>query len=81
MRVRQYSTVHMGAQYVLWCHTTFMSSVATVMLVDMVAEAGGLELAVLAGGAVLGVLLGGVARLGCCVVGAHSLGSARLRLL
>jgi len=30
---------------------------------------------------VLGVLLGGVARLGCCVVGAHSLGSARLRLL
>jgi len=34
-----------------------MSSVATVMLVDMVGEAGGLELAVLAGGAVLGVLL------------------------
>jgi len=56
----------MGAQYVLWCHTTSMSSVATVMLVDMVAEAGGLELAVLAGGAVLGVLLGGVARLGWC---------------
>ena len=42
-----------------------MSSVATVMLVDMIEEAGGLELAVLAGGAVLGVLLGGVARLGC----------------
>jgi hypothetical protein len=36
-----------------------MSSVATAMLVDMVGEAGGLELAV------LGVLLGGVARLGC----------------
>ena len=43
-----------------------MSSVATVMLVDMVVEAGGLELAVLAGGTVLGVLLGGVARLGWC---------------
>jgi len=42
-----------------------MSSVATVMLVDMVGEAGGLELAVLVGGAVLGVLLGGVARLDC----------------
>jgi hypothetical protein len=42
-----------------------MSSVATTMLVDMVGEAGGLELAVLVGGAVLGVLLGGVARLGC----------------
>ena len=42
-----------------------MSSAATVMLVDMVGEAGGLELAVLAAGAVLGVLLGGVARLGC----------------
>jgi len=66
MRVRQYSTMHMGAQYVLWCHTTSMSSVATVMLVDMVAEAGGLELAVLAGRTVLGVLLGGVARLGWC---------------
>ena len=36
-----------------------MSSVVTAMLVDMVGEAGGLELAV------LGVLLGGVARLGC----------------
>ncbi len=36
-----------------------MSTVATVMLVDMVGEAGDLELAVLAGGAVLGVLLGG----------------------
>ena len=35
------------------------------MLVDMVGEAGGLELAVLIGGAVLRVLLGGVARLGC----------------
>ena len=35
-----------------------------VMLVDMVGEAGGFELAVFAGGAVLGVLLGGVARLG-----------------
>ena len=35
------------------------------MLVDMVGEAGGLELAVLVGGAVLRVLLGGVARLGC----------------
>ena len=108
-----------------------MSSVATAMLVDMVGEAGGLELAVLAGWAVLGVLLGGVARLGCscklvsnkhrvsgpvtncdidgvrgfvglgidptplgapswdiyhgspheCIVGAHSLSSARLRLL
>ncbi len=34
-----------------------MSSVATVMLVDMVGEAGGLELAVLAGGAVLGLQL------------------------
>ena len=42
-----------------------MSSVATAMLVDMVGEAGGLELAVLVGGAVLRVLLGGVARLGC----------------
>ena len=42
-----------------------MISVATAMLVDMVGEAGGLELAVLVGGAVLGVLLGGVARLGC----------------
>ena len=42
-----------------------MSSVATTMLVDMVGEAGGLELAVLVGGAVLRVLLGGVARLGC----------------
>ena len=44
-----------------------MSSVATVMLVNMVGEAGGLELAVLAGeaGAVLGGLLVGVARLGC----------------
>ena len=41
-----------------------MSSVATAMLVDMVGEAGGLELAVLVGGAVLRVLLGGVARLG-----------------
>jgi len=40
-----------------------MSSVATAMLVDMVGEAGGLELAVLVGGAVRGVLLGGVARL------------------
>ena len=42
-----------------------MISVATAMLVDMVGEAGGLELAVLIGGAVLRVLLGGVARLGC----------------
>ena len=42
-----------------------MSSVATAMLVDMVGEAGGLELAVLVGGAVLRVLFGGVARLGC----------------
>ncbi len=42
-----------------------MPSVATAMLVDMVGEAGGLELAVLVGGAVLRVLLGGVARLGC----------------
>ena len=42
-----------------------MSSVATAMLVDMVGEADGLELAVLIGGAVLRVLLGGVARLGC----------------
>ena len=42
-----------------------MSSVATAMLVDMVGEAGGLELAVPVGGAVLRVLLGGVARLGC----------------
>ena len=42
-----------------------MSFVATAMLVDMVGEAGGLELAVLVGGAVLGVLLKGVARLGC----------------
>ena len=42
-----------------------MSSVATTMLVDMVGEAGGLELAVLISGAVLRVLLGGVARLGC----------------
>ena len=33
--------------------------------VDMVGEAGGLELAVPVGGAVLRVLLGGVARLGC----------------
>ena len=33
-----------------------MSSVATAMLVDIVGEAGGLELAVLVGGAVLGVL-------------------------
>jgi hypothetical protein len=37
-----------------------MPSVATAMLVDMVGEAGGLELAVLVGGAVLSVLLGGV---------------------
>jgi hypothetical protein len=36
-----------------------------VMLVDIVGEAGGLELVVLAGGAVNGILLGGVARLGC----------------
>ena len=42
-----------------------MSSVATVMLVDMVGEACGLKLAVLVGGVVLGVLLGGVVRLGC----------------
>jgi hypothetical protein len=42
-----------------------MSSVAMVMLVDLVGEAGGLELAVLAAGAVLGFLLGGDARLGC----------------
>jgi hypothetical protein len=42
-----------------------MPSVATAMLVDMIGEAGGLELAVLVGGAVLRVLLGGVARLGC----------------
>ena len=42
-----------------------MSSVATAMLVDMVGEAGDLELAVLVSGAVLRVLLGGVARLGC----------------
>jgi len=42
-----------------------MSSVATVMLVDLFGEAGGFELAVLTAGAVLGVLLGGVARLGC----------------
>lgn len=35
-----------------------MPSVATAMLVDMVGEAGGLELAVLVGGAVLRVLLG-----------------------
>jgi hypothetical protein len=42
-----------------------MSSVATVMLVDLVGEAGGLELTVLTAGAVLGVLLGRVARLGC----------------
>ena len=42
-----------------------MSSVATKMLVDMVGEAGGLELAVLVGGVILRVLLGGVARLGC----------------
>ncbi len=42
-----------------------VTSIATAMLVDMVGEAGGLELAVLVGGAVLGVLLGGVARLGC----------------
>jgi len=40
-----------------------MFFVATVMLVDIVGEAGVLELAVLAGWAVLGVLLGGVARL------------------
>ena len=44
---------------------TSMSSVATTMLVDMVGEAGGVELAVPVGGAVLRVLLGGVARLGC----------------
>ena len=43
-----------------------MSSVAAAMLVVMVGEAGGFELAVLSGGAVLGVLLGGVARLGWC---------------
>jgi len=42
-----------------------MSSVATAMLVVLVGEAGGFELAVLAGGAALRVLLGGVARLGC----------------
>ena len=42
-----------------------MSSVATAMLVDMVGEAGGLELAVLVDRAVLRVLLGGVARLDC----------------
>jgi hypothetical protein len=42
-----------------------MSSVATAMLVVLVGEAGGFELAVLSGGAVLRVLLGGVARLGC----------------
>ncbi len=35
-----------------------MPSVATAMLVDMIGEAGGLELAVLVGGAVLRVLLG-----------------------
>ncbi len=40
-----------------------MSSVATVMLVDLFGEAGGFELAVLTAWAVLGVLLGGVARL------------------
>ncbi len=34
-----------------------MPSVATAMLVDMVGEAGGLELAVLVGGAVLRVLV------------------------
>ena len=42
-----------------------MSSVATAMLVDIVGEVGGLELAVLVGGAVLRVLLGGVPRPGC----------------
>ena len=42
-----------------------MSTVATVMLVVLVGEAGGLELAVLAAGAVLGFLFGGVVRLGC----------------
>ena len=54
-----------------------MSSVTTAMLVDMVGEAGGLELAVLVGGAVLRVLLGGVARLSCgcglvCDITAHT---------
>ena len=42
-----------------------MSSIATVMLVDVVKEAGGREFAVLAAGTVLGFLLVGVARLGC----------------
>ena len=42
-----------------------MSSIATVMLVVLIGEAGGLELAVLTAGAVLGFLIGGVARLGC----------------
>ena len=46
-----------------------MSSVATVMLVDLVGEVGGLELTVLTTRAVFGVLLGGVARLAgwCCI--------------
>ena len=42
-----------------------MSSVATAILINMVGEAGGLELAVLVDRTVLRVLLGGVARLGC----------------
>ena len=42
-----------------------MCSVVTAVLVILVGEAGGLELAVLAARAVLGVLLGGVPRLGC----------------
>jgi len=42
-----------------------MSSIATVMLVNVIKEAGGREFAVLASGAVLGFLLVGVARLGC----------------
>ena len=64
--VRCMVSISVPSQLHVMCKgVTSMSTVATVMLVDMVGEAGGLELAVLSGGAVLGVLLGGVARLGC----------------
>ena len=42
-----------------------MTSVAVVLVIRLVGEAGLFELGVLAAGAILGVLLGGVPRLGC----------------
>ena len=54
-----------------------MTSVAVVLVIRLVGEAGLFELAVLVAGAVLGVLPGGVPRLGCSL----GMGSDKHRVL